>query len=170
MVELVPLEKKYLSYVSKWNYDPEINVYFSTRPPYSEARQIQWLEQTLKDSSKKKFIILHQISHTPIGLIGLMKIDPINQNAELGITIGEKSYWGTGAAQMATQTLLQYAFLMLHLNEVYAQVFKKNKRSIAFFSRLGFSEKGEKLAYDEGIEVLEMSLSKACFMNQKQTW
>jgi len=165
LVELVPLEKKYLEMVTKWNYETEINFYFSKRPPLSEAQQLLWLEKTLSDVTKKKYIIIHQLNKKPVGLVSLMKIDTLSQKAEFGITIGEKNYWGTGVAKAASNMLLHYAFQILKLEEVYLTVFEANYRAIQFFSNLGFVKTGHTFTNENGTILTKMNLKKIDFLN-----
>jgi RimJ/RimL family protein N-acetyltransferase len=169
LVELVPLEKKYLDIVSKWNYDTEINFYFSKRPPFSQEQQLKWLQNTLNDSTKKKYIIIHQLNHKPVGLVSLMHIDTNKKLAEFGITIGEKNYWGTGIAKAAGNMLLNYAFQILNLEEVYLTVFEANVRAIQFFTNLGFVKTGHGFANENGNMLIKMNLLKSNFLNQLET-
>ncbi len=166
MVELVPLEKKYLDIVTKWNYDTEINFYFSKRPPLSQEQQLLWLEKTLNDTTKKKYIIIHQLNKKPVGMVSLMKIDLAFQKAEFGITIGEKNYWGTGVAKAASNMILHYAFQVLKLEEIYLTVFEANIRAIQFFSNLGFVKTGNTFTNENGTLLTAMSLKKTHFLNQ----
>lgn len=166
MVELVPLEKKYLDIVTKWNYDTEINFYFSKRPPLSQEQQLHWLEQTLNDSTKKKYIIIHQLNQKPVGMVSLMKIELPLRKAEFGITIGEKNYWGTGVAKAASTMLLHYAFQILKLKEVYLTVFEANTRAIQFFTNLGFEKTGSSSMNENGTTLIEMNLFNSTFLNQ----
>ena len=166
MVELVPLEKKYLDIVTKWNYDKEINFYFSKRPPLSQEQQNNWLEKTLKDSTKKKYIIIHQLNKKPVGMVSLMKIELTSRKAEFGITIGEKNYWGTGIAKTASEMLLNYAFQIIKLEELYLTVFEANVRAIQFFSNLGFVKTGKSFSNESGTIVIEMNLYKSHFLKQ----
>lgn len=165
MVELVPLEKKYLNIVTKWNYDKEINFYFSKRPPLSTEQQEIWLENTLSDSTKKKYIIIHQINKKPVGMVSLMKIEHTSRKAEFGITIGEKNYWGTGVAKAASNMLLHYAFQILKLEEIYLTVFEANVRAIQFFSNLGFIKTGHTFTNENGSRLIEMNLLSTQFLN-----
>jgi RimJ/RimL family protein N-acetyltransferase len=164
LVELVPLEKKYLDIVTKWNYDTEINFYFSKRPPLNQQQQNLWLEKTLNDATKKKYIIIHQLNKKPVGMVSLMKIDVLSQKAEFGITIGEKNYWGTGVAKAASKMLLHYAFQILKLEEVYLTVFEANVRAIHFFTNLGFTKTGNAFTNENGTHLIEMNLFKSNFL------
>jgi len=169
MVELVPLEKKYLDMVTKWNYDVAINFYFSKRPPLSQAQQEQWLEKTLSDNSKKKYIIIHQLNKKPIGMVSLMKIDLAARTAEFGITIGEKNYWGTGVAEAASKMLFHYAFQIVKLTSVYLIVFEANERAIQFFTNLGFIKINKKFPNENGSSTIEMNLQLHDFIKQSET-
>lgn len=166
MVELVPLEKKYLDIVTKWNYDTEINAYFSKRPPLSEEQQLTWLQKTLNDKSKKKYIIIHRLNKKPVGMVSLMQINQEQQTAEFGITIGEKSYWGSGFAKEASNMLLHYAFQVLNLKEIYLTVFESNERAIRFFSKLGFVNSANNKLDETGNAILTMQLPKQTFLSK----
>lgn len=168
MVELVPLEKKYLDIVTKWNYDTEINFYFSKRPPLSNEQQAKWLENTLNDNSKKKYIIIHQHNNKPVGMVSLMNIDIEKHMAEFGITIGEKNYWGTGVAKAASSMLLHYAFQILKLEEVYLTVFEANARAIQFFTTIGFLKTGHTFTNENGSHLIKMNLLKINFLNHSE--
>ena len=164
MVELVPFEKKFLDIVTKWNYDPEVSLYFSKRAPQSRDQQLLWLHNTLKDSSKKKFIIIHQVSKNPVGMVSLMKINLTEKQAEFGITIGEKNYWGTGVAAAASNMLMHYAFQVMTLQRLYLNVFENNSRAIHFFSGLGFEKTGASKIDSDGNVVIEMQLYQSNFL------
>ncbi|MCC6252012.1 MAG: GNAT family N-acetyltransferase [Bacteroidia bacterium] len=166
MIELVPLSKQYLEVLTQWNYDKEVNKYFTQRPPLSIEQQNQWLDRILCDVSKRKYIIIHQLSKTPIGMVSLMQINKEPGKAEFGITIGEKSFWGTGVARMASGLLFHYAFQVLKLNEIFLQVFETNERGIRFFKKLGFVIDGESYTDSENNRLLKMKLTKKIFLKQ----
>jgi RimJ/RimL family protein N-acetyltransferase len=96
-----------------------------------------------------------------------MKIDALSQKAEFGITIGEKNYWGTGVAKAASNMLLNYAFQILKLEEVYLTVFEANVRAIQFFSNLGFVKTGHSFTNENGTILIEMNLKKIDFLNPR---
>lgn len=47
----------------------------------------------------------------------------------MGYWIGE-SFWGNGIASESVELIINYAFSVLKLEEVYAYVYSQNKRSI----------------------------------------
>ena len=70
------------------------------------------------------------------------KVDWKNRNAELGIAIWKKDYWGKGYGADAIKTLLKYAFHELNLHKVYLRVYDFNKRAIRCYEKAGFKKEG----------------------------
>ena len=71
-----------------------------------------------------------------------MKIDLLNHNCEIGITIGDTNYWGKPHAKEAINLILNHCFSDLKLNIVYLTVFENNIRAIKFFKKIGFKNDG----------------------------
>lgn len=46
-----------------------------------------------------------------IGWVDLKNFDDVNSNAELGITIGNKEFWGKGYGAAAIKAMLQIGFI-----------------------------------------------------------
>ena len=161
MVQLIPLEMKHLHVLTKWNYDPDITSFFTARPALDMEQQTKWLQHTIADVRKQKFMLLDTESNTLVGVISLMKINTENQEAEYGITIGEKAFWGSGIAAQASEQLFRYSATELHLKRLYLRVFDSNKRAISFFAKLGFKHYIEpnNTAQSDGIKWYFMELS-----------
>lgn len=79
---------------------------------------------------------------TFIGIIVLFNVDPVGRTAELGISIGDKSYWGQGYGREAIGLLVDYAFRMLNLRRVFLRVHGRNERAIRAYRASGFVEEG----------------------------
>ncbi len=77
-----------------------------------------------------------------IGFCGLHGRDPIAGTAELGITIGDKAYWGKGYGREAIRLLLDYGFGLLNLRRVYLRVHARNERAIRAYRACSFVEEG----------------------------
>lgn len=69
-------------------------------------------------------------------------IDWKNRNAELGITIGEKAYWGQGYGTDAIRTLLDLAFREMNLHRIFLRVDEDNARGIRCYEKVGFRQEG----------------------------
>ena len=71
-----------------------------------------------------------------------MKIDHINKNCEVGVTIGDKDYWGKIHGKEALKLTMDYLFFQLNMQTIYITVLEENERSIHFFKKFGFVQNG----------------------------
>jgi RimJ/RimL family protein N-acetyltransferase len=77
-----------------------------------------------------------------IGQCALFRFNHVAHSAELGITIGDKAYWGRGYGSEAISLLVDYAFRHHNLHRIYLTVNGDNARAIAAYTRGGFVEEG----------------------------
>ena len=77
-----------------------------------------------------------------MGIIGLKNIHIENRKANLGYWIGD-SFWGNGIASESAELVINYAFSVLKLEEVYAYVYSQNKRSIRVLENNRMTKVGE---------------------------
>jgi len=77
-----------------------------------------------------------------IGHCGLFHIDETARHCELGISIGDKDYWGRGYGREAVSLLLDYAFRLRNLRRVWLEVHASNERAIRAYRSCGFVEEG----------------------------
>lgn len=77
-----------------------------------------------------------------IGQCALFNLDQTARTAELGITIGDKAYWGRGYGRECIRLLLRYAFRYQNLHKVWLQVHRRNERAAAAYRACGFAEEG----------------------------
>lgn len=77
-----------------------------------------------------------------IGQCALFRFDDVAHTAELGITIGDKAYWGKGYGTDATKVLLDYGFRLRNLHKIYLTVLGNNARAIRSYQKCGFVEEG----------------------------
>jgi RimJ/RimL family protein N-acetyltransferase len=77
-----------------------------------------------------------------IGQCALFNFDHVAHRCELGITIGDKSYWGRGYGSDAVRVLMDYGFRHHNLQRIYLSVNSTNPRAIGAYRRCGFIEEG----------------------------
>lgn len=77
-----------------------------------------------------------------LGFCGLHGRDSFASTAELGITIGDKAYWGKHYGREAIRLLLDYGFDKLNLRRIYLRVHARNERGIRAYRACGFVEEG----------------------------
>ncbi len=76
--------------------------------------------------------------------------DSVNMEAELGIVIGDRDYWGNAFGYDAVTTLLEHLFVEKNLKRVYLHTLEWNERAQRCFSKCGFQEvrRVRRMAYD----------------------
>lgn len=77
-----------------------------------------------------------------IGQCALFNFDTTSRTCALGITIGDKDYWGKGFGRDAVKVLLGYAFQILNQRRVWLNVNGNNERGIRSYLACGFREEG----------------------------
>ena len=138
---LVPLRAD-LPLVLRWMNDEEVVRFLMPRPPLFEKNEEDWLDSLARDRMSNQVLMIGTADRTPIGIIGLHRINWISRVATLGISIGEKSHWGSGHGTEAIMLLLHNAFMHSNLRKIELQVHQFNKRAIKCYKRCGFNVEG----------------------------
>jgi RimJ/RimL family protein N-acetyltransferase len=97
------------------------------------------LENVSKDHY---YAIIDKEINKLIGCCSFKNIDQLNQTAEIGIYIGNKSYWNKGYGSEALTILLDYGFKALNLHNVLLTVFDFNEGAKRCYEKVGFKEIG----------------------------
>jgi len=110
----------------------------------SRVKEERWFEALLEMRDRYFFIVelLRNEEWISIGAVDLFHVDWKNRAVNLGITIGEKTYWGQGLGTDATYTSLLFAFRELNLNRVELEVFEDNLRAVHCYEKVGFQHEG----------------------------
>jgi UDP-4-amino-4,6-dideoxy-N-acetyl-beta-L-altrosamine N-acetyltransferase len=135
------IEREEIPTYVRWFNDPEVRQYLEMYLPMSVAEEEQWFEAHLKDDTSRIFGIETEEGRL-IGNIGLHNLDWKNRNAELGIVIAEKEYWGRGYGTDAVKTLLDFAFNEMNLHRVSLSVYEFNERAVRCYEKCGFRHEG----------------------------
>lgn len=77
-----------------------------------------------------------------IGLADYRDVNPITRSAVMGITIGDKAYWGKGYGSDAIDVMVRYLFLQLNLQRVQLDTWSGNERAIRAYEKCGFKVEG----------------------------
>ena len=93
-----------------------------------------------------------------IGNCACYGIDTEKADAEVGVMIGDRSYWGKGYGAAALSALVKYAFTDGGLSRLHLKTLVSNTRAQRCFERTGF------VAYDReqrgGYDFILMELSR----------
>jgi RimJ/RimL family protein N-acetyltransferase len=111
-----------------------------------------------------------------IGQCALFNMDHVAMTCELGITIGDRDYWGHGYGREAVSLLLYYAFRLQNYRKVWLRVHGKNERAQRSYEACGFVVEGRLRAqvwsngeYDDLIYMGILRVEWERLMNSKET-
>ncbi|MGI8861096.1 MAG: GNAT family N-acetyltransferase [Rubrobacteraceae bacterium] len=126
-----------------WN-DVEVELAGGGYPPRPTAPEClqKTFDRVAAESPRDKTDFAIEADDRPIGHCDLFHIDETSRQAELGITIGDKEYWGRGYGREAVSLLLGYAFRLQNLHRVWLEVHAENERAIRAYRSCGFVEEG----------------------------
>lgn len=139
-VVLRPIEPEHLPNYVQWLNDPEVLAYFGKYLPFNLAQEQSWYEHQNDDAGTVNFAVELEGKH--IGGCGFLNINHRQQNAEVGIFIGEKSLWNQGLGQDTLTTILDYGFKFLNFHRIYLRVFVENERGVGAYEKVGFQQEG----------------------------
>ena len=145
-VYLRALEAEDLQFLYELENNPEIWEISGTLTPYSKHVLKKYLEHAHRDifEVKQLRLCICNRENKPIGLIDLFDFDPKNRRAGVGLIISEKGERKKGAGSEALSLLTKYAFSILGLHQIFANVSEDNEASINLFENMGFQRAGLK--------------------------
>jgi RimJ/RimL family protein N-acetyltransferase len=162
-VILRPTRREDVSRLNEFNQDIELYGLNSTFPNISSLEKAltdfdAWTNKP--DENSAWFAI--EADDKYIGNCCLIGLNNRHGNLELGIVIGDRSYWGRGYGREAVGLLLKYGFHYLGARRIVLTSHEKNERAIRCFQACGFVEEGRprKAIWIEGeyIDLVNMSV------------
>jgi RimJ/RimL family protein N-acetyltransferase len=143
-INLRGIEKEdYTERMYKWANDPEFNRYLSHGLKPATIATMEKLYEDLINKENVIFAIVDKKTKITVGVIGLHHFNWQIISAEFTIHIGEKEFWGSGAASEATDFIVKYAFETLNLNKIWLGVNEANVRAVKFYEKKGFVNEGK---------------------------
>lgn len=140
-IYLRALEPEDLEFVYQLENDELVWEISQTQTPYSRFLIRQYLDnaqQDIYEAKQLRLAICKNDSFQAIGLIDLFDFDPKNKRAGIGILIQNEENRLKGFGRQALELLIQYAFEMLEVHQLYANIATTNEASIALFTTFGF--------------------------------
>src|SRR2546421_7297516 len=115
-LRLRPLASTDLRRCVKWFSDPQIIRFLGRNSPVTLAEEERWFRDYERRTDEQIFAIEAERAH--VGNLGLHKIDRVHRKAEVGIAIGQPSFWSRGYGTEAMRVVLRYGFDVLGLNKI----------------------------------------------------
>jgi len=103
---------------------------------------------------------------THIGNCTYYNIKKCNGEAELGIIIGDRNYWGMGYGADAVITLVNHIFLKTNINRIHLKTLDWNTRAQKCFKKCGFIPCGQ--LYRDGYSFVVMELHRKQWEEQQE--
>ena len=127
---------------TRWVNDREVTRYLVLRYQMSSLAEETWLrEQCSKPGSYSElFFAIETKDGVHIGNTNIFNTSPENRTGEVGIMVGDKSYWSRGYGTDAMRTLLGFGFDEMNLNRIDLLVYGFNDRAQASYKKCGFVE------------------------------
>ncbi|MEF8815154.1 MAG: GNAT family protein [Salinibacter sp.] len=145
-VEFTPLQMENIHTHFRWNNDPELNR-LDSEVPYEEESFGAFkarFERMCEDPapSHRTFEVHTHDEGTLIGVAYATHISPHSRRAKVGITIGDRDYWGRGYGRDSFELLLSYCFDQLALHRVSAETFEYHTAWRDLVEGMGFAKEG----------------------------
>jgi RimJ/RimL family protein N-acetyltransferase len=161
-VLLRPMKPEDVARQHEFNQDIELYALDSDVPHVNPLEDAQaFYESRIKpDENIAHFSI--ETDGKYIGFCALYGLRNRHGNVELGITIGDRDYWGRGYGRDTIKLLLNYAFHYLGARRIALTTNVKNERAIRCYLACGFVEEGRprKVVWIEGeyTDLVNMSI------------
>ena len=143
-----------------WRTDEELSRLDATQPlrmSFSEFARFS-REEILFQSSASKRLAIDTVDGLHIGNCMYYDIDLRRGEAELGIMIGKREYWGLGYGTDSVNSLLGHIFTTTNLDRVYLHTLDWNLRAQRAFAKSGFRE--VKRVRRSGLDFLLMDIRR----------
>jgi len=141
---LVRLREKHIDDAERdyaWRCDPELAAYDAARPlSVRFANFVATMSEELQYPTihRRTFAIEDRSTGTHIGNVMYYGYDSGHREAELGITIGNRDYWGHGYGADAVRCMLRHLFDEMRLRRVFLHTLSWNYRAQSSFEHAGF--------------------------------
>jgi diamine N-acetyltransferase len=145
-ISLRPLEPEDIELLYNWENNMEIWEVSNTKTPFSKHILAQYILESAKDiyETKQLRLIIQNEKAEPVGAIDLFDFEPYHLRAGVGILIHKKVDQNRGYATDALFALSKFAFEILGLTQLYANISADNKNSLKLFEKCGFEKAGIK--------------------------
>ena len=143
-----------------WRTDEELSRLDATRPlnmSYEEFFRYSRDEIAYENLASKRLAI-DTLHGRHIGNCMYYDIDPKRSQAELGIMIGDRSYWSRGYGTDAVDACLAHIFAATSLDRVYLHTLDWNERARRSFAKSGLRE--VKSVHRSGMDFVLMEVRR----------
>lgn len=164
-VKIVPLSIKHANKTAEWVMNPVISENIGLRSEPSLEKTIDWISQSLNNSTIYPFAI--EAGEVHVGNVVLDRYDAYLAMARFSIYIGESKEHNRKVGKTATYQICKYGFENLSLRKIWLTVHSRNFPAINTYTSIGFELEGllreEFLLNEKPVSALYMGLLKKDF-------
>ena len=144
ILRLRAMELSDLQFIRETENDPEQWAHSGILYPYSETTLEKFVSSQGDFFADRqiRLMVEHQ-DGACVGIADIFDFEPMHCRAAIGIFIHPR-YRRAGFAKEALRMLCDYAFGILQLHQLYAEVAADNPGSLSLFSESGFEKHGER--------------------------
>ena len=127
-----------------WRRDPELARFDAAAPLRSSYSDflVTFRDDIEHPTPFRRVYAIEDTGGQHIGNLMYYNIDEKRKEAELGITIGDKRFWGRGYGRDAVRAFLRHLFWEVGLERVYLNTLDWNERAQQSFRAAGFAPCG----------------------------
>nr|WP_028411283.1 GNAT family protein [Bacillus sp. 123MFChir2] len=155
----------------QWSLDKEVTKHLvvpDQYPPFTREETRRWIEMCINRTNGYEQRAICSEDDVHIGWVDLKNFDRTNKNAELGIAIGDKRYWGKGYGMAALYKMLQIGYEQFDLEKIWLRADADNTNAMKSYEKAGFVCEGlmrkDRLRHGEFIDRYRFSMLKEEFM------
>jgi len=143
-VMLGPLRRDLTPLYERWINDLHTMRTYDMLRPLTTQQVEEWYERESRSPETIRFTIYERATCTPIGKTALYDINHHQQRATFSILIGAENGRGKGYGTEATRLMLDYAFTILGVHNVFLEAVEFNMAGIRAYEKAGFTECGRR--------------------------
>lgn len=149
-----------------WRLDKEINKYDPRPIPHNSKELVEECVNHCKrfdteiiieniNDRKYRYFMISNKENQLIGFVNFFCIDKVKKQGEMGVIIGDKSYWSKGVGHRAVSATINYIFNNMDIDRIYIETGEANKPALGLFEKLNFKRCGEYIE-DESFKFIIM--------------
>ncbi len=158
--EVVVLREKRISDAPEdfgWRTDAELARFDAARPFAASFEDYVSLfrDELTYPSPYRRTLAIEDLDGRHIGNVMYYNIDTIRREAEIGITIGDRAYWGRGYGTDTVRTLIRHILRVTGFRRVHLKTLDWNVRAQRAFEKAGFRVCGRSRRGGNSFVVME---------------
>jgi RimJ/RimL family protein N-acetyltransferase len=144
MITLRELSRDDIPAVNQWRRDPVVaDGVGAPRRFIGLDVDLKWFDDYLTHrSSEVRCAVCLEASGELVGMVSLIRIDPVHRHAEYNAVIGRRDVQHRGLGTAATRAMMRHGFLDLNLHRIYVSILTQNVGSVRMCEKAGFKAEG----------------------------